>query len=200
MEVKNSLARIKLWLDLPYYIKLVRTEKRLDEFILASGICESDVVSDFNKTTDLGQLFKGNKYTEVSYTSIEKRQERTKQGYKTVEIATYSYKEGVMCSAQLNRAILNKKNKELPIYGYDLYVTAGSVDSFYVKYNEDFSLYIDYEAYLKNDFKKVNESILRGLQNTADCNKKLSALESSVNEVFDEIKESDLYINILKLS
>lgn len=195
----NSLERLKLWIDLPYYIRIAGNEKKLDKILITSGLREDDLIDPYNTTGNLSQLFASPEYTEVKMTSEKRIQVKTPSGYVPKTVSEYHYDKGKKYSEILNRAILNNKNPTLGAYGYALYTLHSATGDFYVKYNDDYSLYIPFEVYLKGKKEEVDRAILAGLKNTAYCTKAITDSDQDIEDLFKEIKQSSLYKDILNL-
>jgi hypothetical protein len=201
IENKNSLARIKLWLDIPYYVNLVGSEAVLDDIIISCGFCENDLIVRYNKARSIEEALNCSVYSEIEDT--ENKTEYIKlpntKGVTSRIVTRYIYNKAIDRSVVLERAIINRKNKELATYGYALYSSDHIDKLFFVQFDENYSLYIPIKAFLEDDYKTINESINKGIRNIADCTKALDGDEKLMKALYTKITKSDLYLKILKL-
>jgi hypothetical protein len=176
-----------------------KRKKKLDKIILKSGIQENDLITSFNETSDPTQLSSNHYYTEVSYTKIKTKYIQINGKLQPKETTVYVYDKGKKYSSILTRAIINTLNPELAAYGYVLYEEQRPGKDLYVPYDDMFSLYIPMTPYMNNEKEVVDKAIRKGLENVSSCTKSLQFPPEDIDKLFNEIIESDLYKNILKL-
>jgi hypothetical protein len=194
---KNSLARIKLWLDIPFYLQYV-TEEELDTLILQCGLQESDVKDSLSQQTTNLDSINPSIMSEIDWHHTDTKFERGNNGkYITKEVTTYHYSVPTERNSNLIRAIINKKNPELAKYGYTIYTIYSDIGDFYVRFDSNYSLYINFHAYMTGDTDKVLAGIYNGLANIKECSKHITTKMHM--SVLKKLKSSEVYKNILKL-
>jgi len=195
---ENSLANIKRWLDLPLYLQYIEDEETLDAIIIMTGLSEAELKnSNSFKTDNLSTLDPKTTFQiDWSHDDVIFVQGPTGKLIRK-EVTIHHYSVPISWSTQLIRALLNIKNPELAKYGYKLYNISSEIGDFYVPFTKHYSLYINYDAYMKDDYKKVNEGIIKGIENTTEYTKVLN--NSTKAAVIKKLYNSDLYKNVLKL-
>lgn len=195
---KSSLERIKLWLDIPFYMQYLESEEELDELILGCGLQEDDVKDSIgNSTTDLGSIHPG-KIIEIDWHHTSIKYERDTGGNTTAKNVTeYHYSTPLKRCVSLIRAMINKRNPELARYGYTIYTTYDNIGDFYVRLDNNYSLYINFHAYMSGDLDTVRAGIYTGIDNITSCTKKLTKKKEAA--ALKKLKASVVYKKVLKL-
>lgn len=196
---KSSLARIKMWLDIPFYMQYLESEEDLDGLILGCGLQEDDLIKDSlsNKTTDIGSINPA-MMSEIDWSHKDTIYERDGRGnHIAKEVTTYHYSVPKKRCASLIRAILNRYNPDLAVYGYTMYTMYDDIGDFYVRFDNNYTLYVNFHAYMTEDYDTVRAGIYTGLDNISSQTKKLTS--KNHNYVLNKLKKSDVYKKILKL-